>query len=567
MSFPQLAHPEWIPFVALSLLGVSLVTGVSWLVARRRARRLLGDAQWMPPARLGADLLLVLALAAMGLAWLGPKLGTRVVRVPGSGIDLVLLFDTSRSMDAADAPPSRIARARGLAREVLKRLGGEDRAALAVFGNRGVVLSPLTPDMDALAELTDALDTDLVHPAGSNLGAGIASSVTAFDAVSTRPRVVLVLSDGEDPAARADLGIAIARRAEARIVAVGFGGEVGATIPAGDVTLIDARGRPVQTRRDLTRLAAVADATGGATFAADRWGEVDLAALLAALRRDAAQTSGGLVERRVPATRVVPLAIAAFTLLALEWIGGPRALFTAVRRRRSLAAAAACAFALASVAGAGADSAQDAAIQWLEAQLRESPGDARLLVALGVARAEAGELDEAAHALRGAAVGARDARDAALAYYDLGVLELERRRFEAARDAFLDALALAPEDAEARFNLEWSLRALAITRDADAKRAGDDTAPDAERPDPDLPDPDAAPRAREGGVRPEEPPPGSLPQPIANPASARRFAPELAPDRVDAWLDAVRDDPGRGLRDAARDADAARPQRAERARW
>lgn len=564
MNAPQLAHPEWVPFVSMSLTGVICVAMLSWLLARRRARRLLGDSRQMPLARLGADLLLVAALAAMGLAWLGPKLGTRLVRVPGSGIDLVVLFDASRSMDAADVPPSRIARARALTRDVLARLGSEDRAALAAFASRGVVLSPLTPDTDALAELADALDTQLVRPTGSDLAAGVAAAVTAFEAGSPRPRVLLVLSDGEDPEAREDLGVAVARRAEARVVAVAFGGEAGAPVPAGDAVLSDERGRPVQTRRDVARLAVLADATGGTALAADRWGEVDLAALVATLRRDGTQASGGLVERRVAATQVVPLALLAFTLLALEWIGGPRALVAALQRRRAFAAAAG-----ALVLATAAFAARDDAVAWLEAQLRERPGDAQLLVALGVARAESGDLDEASHALRAAAVGARDARDAALAYYDLGVLELERRRFDAARDAFLDALALAPDDAEARFNLEWSLRALAANPPSHAHRADEDSPAEAERPDPDLPDPDAAPGVRKGEApQPEPPPPeGELPRPVADPEAARRFAPDLSPDRVEEWLGAVRDDPGRGLRDAARDAADPRARRAERPRW
>ena len=149
------------------------------------------------------------------------------------------------------------------------------------------------------------------------------------------------------------------------------------------------------------------------------------------------------------------------------------------------------------------------------------------------------------------------------------MLELQRERFDAARDAFLDALALAPDDAEARFNLEWSLRALAANPPSEAQRADDDAKQEAERPDPDLPDPDAAPGAREGDAKQAEPPPpeGELPRPAANPEAARRFAPELAPDRVEEWLDAVHDDPGRGLRDAARDAADARTRRAERPRW
>ena len=60
------------------------------------------------------------------------------------------------------------------------------------------------------------------------------------------------------------------------------------------------------SRRDRARLAALATATDGASFAGDRWGDVDENALLLALRRDAAQGPGEMVERRVPATQVEP---------------------------------------------------------------------------------------------------------------------------------------------------------------------------------------------------------------------------------------------------------------------
>ncbi len=219
-----------------------------------------------------------------------------------------------------------------------------------------------------------------------------------------------------------------------------------------------------------------------------------------------------------------------------------------------------------SLAAAGLAADGDAIAQ-LEARLRERPGDARLLVALGVARAEQGRADEAALALRAAAVGARDRGDAATAFYDLGVLEVQRKRYEAARDAFLDALALAPDDGEARFNLEWSLRALAQAEpEPEQRRADDAGAESGDRPEPERPDPDEPPGAREGkGTTP----PSALPTPASagGVESMRGFAPELSPARARQWLDAVADDPGHALRAAARDGASARAPRSESLRW
>ncbi len=345
---------------------------------------------------------------------------------------------------------------------------------------------------------------------------------------------------------------------------VGLGSDAGARVPDGTATLQDARGRPVVSRRDFARLATLATATDGAAFAGDRWGDVDEDALLGALRRDAARGPGETVARRVPATRVAPLAGLAFALLLVEWVGGPRTLLASLRvRRRGALAAGIAALTLAAVGVAS----EGDSIARLEALLRERPGDARLLIALGVARAEQGRDAEAAFALHAAAIGARDPGVAAVAHFDLGVLEVQRKRFAAARDAFLDALALAPDDREAQFNLEWSLHALAeVAAEPEQRRADPAARETGERPEPKQPDPNQPPGPRKG----DGPTP---PAALASPSTAngtepgRSFAPELSPDRAQQWLDAVADDPGRALRAAARDASNPHPSRAEAARW
>jgi tetratricopeptide (TPR) repeat protein len=190
-----------------------------------------------------------------------------------------------------------------------------------------------------------------------------------------------------------------------------------------------------------------------------------------------------------------------------------------------------------------------------EAALRARPEAADRLVALGVARAREGDLPEAERALSAAALRADRAPLAATAYYDLGVAALEGRDFETARDAFFDALALDPDDREAKLNLEWTLRAMQA-RDAaegggeeperpdasregppppsDESRAGEDERDEAQSAAPTTPDPQAEPRARPEPTEAE----GEVPPPL-DPSEAQR------------WLDAVQDDPGRALRRAA----------------
>lgn len=542
---PGLAHPEWALPTAIGVALAAACAVGSWLAVRRRARRLLGDAHSIGARRLAGDLVLVAALAVLGLAALGPRAGFETVRVAASGVDVVLLLDVSRSMDAADVAPSRLTRAREIAAALLERAAPEDRLALAAFAGRGVLLTPLTRDTDSLSDLVPALDGELLQQRGSDLAAGIGAAIGAFDG-GDRPRVVVVLSDGEDPVAGRPVGDELAVHGGVRVVAVGLGSEAGAQVPDSGVPLLDTAGRPVVSRRDAARLARLAGATDGAFFAADRWGDVDLEALRDAIRRDAGRPGASPeepVSRRVPASRVVPLAVLAYVLLCLEgvWLGAaPRE----ARRGALLLLALGAIGAAPGGPAPGEASAREAerTAAGLEARLRERPGDPRLLLALGVARAEGAHPDEARRALLAAALGARDPALAALAYYDLGVLALEQGDLAAARDAFFDALALDPSDTRARFNLEWTLRALRAappkpppTDASDSRHAA--AAEPRERPEP-------AERARDR----------EHPQPAAPGGTdpARGFAPQLDAQQLASWLDAVGDRADLSLQSATR---------------
>jgi Ca-activated chloride channel family protein len=525
----RLAHPEWWSALALVSLGLALALLAAGWRARWRRRRLGARGRLLVPG-LRSDAALLLAFVALALALLGPRIGERVRLVPASGVDLVIALDVSRSMDARDVPPSRLDRARRAARGVLERLGPFDRVGLAAFGGVGVLLAPLTPDRAVIGELLDGVETGLIAPASSDLAAGVAAALTAFEPGSTRPRSLLLLTDGEDPEQRRELGAGAAARADVRVLVAAFGGEAGATLPDHGVPLVDRSGRTVVSRRDLARLEPLARATDGELFPADAWGEVDLAGVVRSLRRDAGAAPGDVVRRRVPAVRVLPFALLAFALLGLEGLPRPARRRAGRRTSRWLPATASALAAIGLLPGSAGGS--GATLDGLEARVRAQPGDAASLVALGAARLERGRRRAAARAFLAAAVRARSAREAAIAYYDLGVAELESGDLEAARDAFLDALALAPDDERARFNLEWTALALRRSQPAPAPQpAALASPPDAEPPA--EPEPAPQPEREETQERTaSEPPP-------LDEAAQRR------------WLEQVEDDPGRALRSAA----------------
>jgi Ca-activated chloride channel family protein len=503
-----LVHPEWLWPAAAVLLVAALALALARRRAARRLARLL-NAGAKPPARL-RDAALLLAFAALLAALVGPRFAERERRLPASGVDLVLLVDVSRSMDAADTAPSRLARALRAADQVLSELGPGERVAIAAFASRGVLLTPLTPDHEAMRELLGGLDTELIQPRGSALAEGVRAALAAYESGSERPRVLLVLSDGEVNAGSRELPLAELRRAEVRVLAAGFGREQGAMLPDHGAPLLDASGLPVVTRRSLAPLSRLAEATGGELFRADVSGGLAVSRVTRALQRDAGRADG-FVVRRERSPQVLPLAALAFGLLLVEGLPAPGRLRS---RRRAVAAAALLLLA------AGPLSSEDA--------LR--------LQRAGLARLERGDFEGAARTLRAAALATRESALAALAYYHLGVAHLASGELEPARDAFFDALALAPDDEVARFDLEWTLAALA------------------RRP---PPPPAATPSpAREQQKLPApapDAPPGTTPEPaVGQQREPAPGPPSLSGEDRRRLLNRVPDDPSRALRLTAR---------------
>jgi Ca-activated chloride channel family protein len=581
------AHPEWLAPLAAG--GLALTLALAWAMARghRRLRSIVGDDAARSQRRRARRLRDAAPLAAVWLlavALLGPRIGQSTVELSTSGVDVVILIDTSRSMDARDIPPSRIDSARRAARRILSGLEPSDRAALAAFSGRGALLTPLTSDHAALTDMVTALDTTLVRPAGSDLARGVVAALAAFEPLGNRPRALFVLSDGESFGSGGEGrdGYVQAVRADTRVFAASIGSETGAVIPDHGAPLRDGVGQVVRTRRRTDSLRRLTQRTGGELFVADEWGHFDLDRALRLLRAPVANAPGEFVEHRVTTPVVLPFAALAATLLWLEWLpvsqrrskrrpaqpGRPslglrlrtRRLGRTSRqrtRRRSWLAAAALVLLCCVLPAAGTP-------------VSEGDTSAPTLVQRGLEWARRGAWTEAERSFLAAALVATDPATAALAYYNLGVAALQRDDFEAARSAFFDSLAVtgdlaatrdAPDPARVartQFNLEWALARLREQREDELAHP---PSPEARAAPPKSPTrtPDSAAAAPR---RKAEPSPRA--RFAAHPArrTPEGIGPDAATDADDSWLasselDAdqradllarVADDPRRALR-------------------
>jgi len=152
----------------------------------------------------------------------------------------VILLDLSRSMDARDLKPSRLARARYKVEDLLARRG-EGETALVVFAGAPFTVVPLTDDTKTIRSQLPALATDLMPVQGSNLAAAIDRGVALLKQAGSGRGRILVLADGVNGKG-AEEAAARARRGGYPVSVIGVGTLEGAPIPTPQGVLKDAGG-------------------------------------------------------------------------------------------------------------------------------------------------------------------------------------------------------------------------------------------------------------------------------------------------------------------------------------
>jgi Ca-activated chloride channel family protein len=322
------------------LLALAIVAAlVGTIAAARRAPPVVpwsawpelvaAGARWRDFGRFAALAARAGALLLLGIAVAGPVREHRAPPAAGEGLDLVLVLDTSDSMQALDiseagAWKTRLELARAVvARFAERRISEGDRVGLVVFGATAFTQSPLSSDGRLLGAALDRVRPGMAGPATA-VGDALALAVKRAEPQphaegATAPvagRLIVLLTDGRSNAGAIppDVATSLAKSRGVRVHTVGIGSarEVAMQRDPG------AGGHGLRFERhdlDAETLEAIAGATGGRYFSAQSSG--DLEAVYAAI--DAQER----VPRRPPPRRhrtshPEPFLAGAALLLALE---------------------------------------------------------------------------------------------------------------------------------------------------------------------------------------------------------------------------------------------------------
>jgi Ca-activated chloride channel family protein len=207
--------------------------------------------------------LFLIGLACFVFAFAQPQWGEVEETQNFQGRDVLLAIDTSKSMLSTDISPSRLARAKLAAEDLIESMPG-DRFGLLAFAGEAQVEAPLTIDYDTVIATLNELNTNTIARGGTDIAAAIRAGELILGRNGENYKALVLITDGEE---LDEDGVAEAERAAKngiRVFTVGIGSPDGATIPLPNGQLLrDSSGKIVRTKLDEARLKGIAQATGG----------------------------------------------------------------------------------------------------------------------------------------------------------------------------------------------------------------------------------------------------------------------------------------------------------------
>jgi Ca-activated chloride channel family protein len=256
------------------LLAIVPLAALLWGLYRRRRRsggwKHICDEALLPYVLIGGDgrtgSYPLLIAAVGGLAAILALAGPVWERLPAPAFRniaaVVIVLDLSSSMDAADFKPSRLERARYKIADLL-RARKDGQTALVVYAGDAFTVTPLTDDAATISAQLFALDTRLMPVRGERMDLALESAARLLSQAGLRSGDILLITAGERAAAAEE----IAHRLKSdgyRTSVLGVGTEEGAPVPLPEGGFLkDHTGNIVVPRLDSAALRKLARAGGG----------------------------------------------------------------------------------------------------------------------------------------------------------------------------------------------------------------------------------------------------------------------------------------------------------------
>jgi len=253
----------------LSLAAIPVILLLYFLLVRwkKKAARKIGDPSLVGQLTRGFSsgkftLKLILfitgfALCVIGVAGLVKPDGTQ--KVNRKGIDVMIALDVSKSMLAQDIKPSRLERAKQVITKIIDN-SPDDKIGLVIFAGRAYLQMPMTVDHAAAKMYLSSASPDDVPTQGTVISQALKMCYAAFNLKEKTYKAIVLISDGED---HDDNAVKVARQlwqGGIMVNTVGIGSPQGAPIldPETNSDKLDNNGNVVITKLNEEELGNIA---------------------------------------------------------------------------------------------------------------------------------------------------------------------------------------------------------------------------------------------------------------------------------------------------------------------
>lgn len=171
------------------------------------------------------------AVVLFAVALARPVTVDQTVLPPMEGIDIMLLMDTSASMQNPDFMPNRFEAARRTAAEFISKRFN-DRIGLVAFAKDATLQAPLTLDHEALTEYLGSMYLGMLDPTRTAIGDALGVAANHLKDSKAKSKIIILLTDGANNAGSID-PLTAAKAAAAyglRIYAIGTASPPGSTV-------------------------------------------------------------------------------------------------------------------------------------------------------------------------------------------------------------------------------------------------------------------------------------------------------------------------------------------------
>ena len=239
----------------IPILAIIFLFNLYW---KRKKQREFGDLEMIK--KLSPDQstfkstlkfgIILLVLAAIIIALVNPKIGTKTETVKREGIDVVFAVDVSKSMLCEDVAPNRLEKSKQIVSQIINQLAG-DRIGIVAYAASAFPVLPITTDYSVAKMFLQSMNTTIVSSQGTSLDEAIKLSATYFDDDKKTSKLLILISEGEDHSEGASEAAEAANKLGLKIITIGVGTEKGGPIPLKD------GGHIVSFKRDQNNVVVV----------------------------------------------------------------------------------------------------------------------------------------------------------------------------------------------------------------------------------------------------------------------------------------------------------------------